>query len=272
MAPNIRFIIDSSHGSAFNMAADQFLLRNCIHGDTIFIRFYSWKVPSITLGCMQKPFEVLNAEKMGAQVEWIKRPTGGRAVLHFEDLTYSCIFPKTLKFMGSSVRESYNLITRCLLKGLGYAGILCEAHDSYDQLLAVKREVKLPCFLAPNRDEIMVKGRKLVGSAQRRGPDSILQHGSMPLTDYYRRLPEFLNLSVSEQEAQRSLLAQKSICVHEITPNFDTETIVQSLIKGFVEILKLDYSEKKFSPDELERIETESQSDQFLKKWHTGIA
>lgn len=269
MAPNIRFIIDSSHGSAFNMAADQFLLCSCNQGETIFIRFYSWKVPSITLGYMQKTFEVLNTEKMGAQVEWIKRPTGGRAVLHFEDLTYSCIFPKSLKFMGSSVKESYNLITRCLLKGLWFAGISCEAHDSYDQLLAVKREVKLPCFLAPNRDEIMVKGRKLVGSAQRRGTDSILQHGSMPLTDYYRKLPEFLNLSVSEQEAQRNLLTQKSVCVQEITPNFDIETIVRSLIKGFVEILGLDYVEKGFSHDELERIETESRSDEFLRKWHT---
>ncbi|NLW30393.1 MAG: lipoate--protein ligase family protein [Fibrobacter sp.] len=268
MTPNIRFIIDSSHDGAFNMAADQYLLRQSVSENQIIIRFYTWSVPTITIGYMQKPALVLDTYKMVQEsVGWVRRPTGGRAVMHYEDLTYSCMFPKSLKFMGSTVRESYNLITKCLLRGLGYAGISCEAHDSYDQLLEVKREVKLPCFLAPNRDEVMVNGKKLIGSAQRRVTDSILQHGSMPLTDYYRKLPHFLKLSQKEQISQSDLLKKKSICIRELDKTLDIDTLVESLKKGFADIFNLDCTDQKFTNDELQTIEKESKSEGFIKRW-----
>jgi lipoyl(octanoyl) transferase len=268
MAPNIRFIIDSSHDGAFNMAADQYLLRHCVSENQIIIRFYTWDVPTITIGYMQKAIQVLDTDKMFQEnVKWVRRPTGGRAVMHYEDLTYSFMFPKSLKFMGSTVRESYNLITQRLIRGLNFAGITCEAHDSYDQLLELKREIKLPCFLAPNRDEIMVNGRKLVGSAQRRVTDSILQHGSMPLTDYYRKLPHFLKISHKEQISQSDLLKKKSICIRELDKTLNIDILVESLKKGFSDILNLDCIEQKFNNDELQTIEKESESEGFIKRW-----
>jgi len=101
MAPKIRFIIDSPHDGPFNMAADQYLLRQSVSENQIIIRFYTWDVPTITIGYMQKPALVLDTDKMVQDnVGWVRRPTGGRAVMHYEGLTYSCIFPKTLKFVG----------------------------------------------------------------------------------------------------------------------------------------------------------------------------
>ncbi|HLV31874.1 MAG TPA: hypothetical protein VKY57_09920, partial [Chitinispirillaceae bacterium] len=131
----------------------------------------------------------------------------------------------------------------------------------------VKREVKLPCFLAPNRDEIMVNGKKLIGSAQRRGNDSILQHGSMPLTDYYRKLPHFLKLSQKEQISQSDLLKKKSICIRELDKTLDLDTLVESLKKGFADIFNLDCIDQKFTNDEFQTVEKESKSEGFIKRW-----
>ena len=91
--------------------------------------------------------------------------------------------------------ETYRIISRCLMGGLNDVGIQCVSCDSTNALRETKREMKLPCFLAPNRNEIMVDGKKLVGSAQKRTAEAILQHGSIPLTSAYRNLPDYLKLS-----------------------------------------------------------------------------
>lgn len=251
----IRFIIDSEHDPVFNMAADLYLLSRCTAENRIFVRFYGWNVPSITVGYMQKATEVLDIEAIKREnVSWIKRPTGGRAVLHFQDLTYSCIFPRKMRYMGSTVQESYNVITTCLMEGLKEAGIDCQSHDSYDQLLEVRREVKLPCFLAPNRDEIMVNGKKLVGSAQRRTTMGVLQHGSIPLTGYFRKLPLYLNISERERLVQMRLLLQKSVCTAEINPELKSSILIESLKNGFIKKIPFPWVEESWSVDEIRSI------------------
>jgi lipoate-protein ligase A len=200
-------------------------------------------------------------------VNWIRRSTGGRAVLHWGDLTYSCIFPKAFSFMGTTVKESYAIITRCLIDGLNLAGIECTTHDSYDQLLAVKRDVKLPCFLAPNRDEIMVKNRKLVGSAQKRVAESILQHGSIPITSDYSRLPDYLLIDQSERDTQKNLLLAKSIYLHELNPQITAEMLLIYLRKGFSNVLKLNSTITDWTEQELYDIRKIALSDEFLKTW-----
>ncbi|NLE01422.1 MAG: hypothetical protein GX640_16265 [Fibrobacter sp.] len=205
---------------------------------------------------MQDPKDVLEMERVKSDgVSWIKRPTGGRAVLHFEDITYSCVFSKSLRFMGTSVQESYRIITRGLIEGLNKIGVICQAHDSYDQLHEVKREVKLPCFLAPNRDEIMVDGRKLVGSAQRRCTTGVLQHGSIPISDYYRKLPEYLNISDKEREIQRKLLQRKSVSLDELKIDVSVGTIIAALKAGFEESFGLKSVTQSWSNDEIAAIE-----------------
>jgi lipoate-protein ligase A len=264
----LRFIIDLGCEAAFNMAADQYLLHNCKEENMLYVRFYSWKTPTITLGYMQNAGETLLFDKLKRDsIHWIRRPTGGRAVLHWEDLTYSCIFPKTFSMMGSSVRESYAIITRCLIDGLCRAGIECQTHDSYDQLLAVKREIKLPCFLAPNRDEIMVKGRKFVGSAQKRSIEGTLQHGSLPVSSKFSNLPEYLNISTDEQKTQMLLLQAKSVCLQEIRPGISLETLIESLRGGFSNTLKMQSTVTNWSDKELCDIKRIACSEEFIETW-----
>ncbi len=243
------------------MAADLFLLRKCSQKNLISIRFYSWNPPSITVGYMQDPSQILNMDALSRDnVSWIKRPTGGRAVMHFEDLTYSCVFPNSMRLMGSTVQESNSIITDCLIKGLNQAGITCQSHDSYDQLLEVKREIKLPCFLAPNRDEIMVNGKKLVGSAQRRTTNGVLQHGSIPLTGYFRRLPLYLNISERQQETQVRLLQNKCTCIDELQQNLSEDKLAEFLMNGFVKKLSLSWIRQDWSEEELTEIKLIQQS------------
>lgn len=250
------------------MAADQFLLKQCSDTSTVTVRFYFWATPAITLGYMQKAADVLDLERIKTdKISWIKRPTGGRAVLHDEDLTYSCIFPNTLTNMGSTVQQSYQIITQCLLNGLSSLGVPCQAHDSYEEYLNVKREVKLPCFLAPNRDEIMVNGKKLVGSAQRRSTKGVLQHGSIPFTDNYRMLPRYLNVSEKERDTHKNLLSLKSICLKEIDANITSQSLIEALQKGFINSLGVPWIRQDWTNDELSKIYDLAVSEEFKKHW-----
>lgn len=265
---NLRIIFDFNQTAAFNMAADQYLLSNVNKNDTIFLRFYTWQNPSITLGYMQQPSETLNLDSCKSDsVDWIRRPTGGRAVLHKNDLTYSCIFPKTISFLGNTVKESYAAITSCLKVGFNNLGIQCSTHDSYDELLAVKREIKLPCFLAPNRNEIMVDGRKLVGSAQKRTTLGVLQHGSIPISSGFADLPHYLTISADEQRKQCELLLLKSIWIHAINDSLSHIQLAESLADGFINNWNLPSYKDFWRAEELDLILKLAESEEFKSQW-----
>jgi lipoate-protein ligase A len=138
--------------------------------------------------------------------------------------------------MGRGITETYRVIAGCLMNGLGRGGIECAAHDS-GMVRELGRETKLPCFLAPNREEIMVGGKKLIGSAQKRSAGAVLQHGSIPLTDAYRRLPKYLRINDAERLKQTELLAAKSCCVGELIRENTFESVVRCLMDGFSAVL-----------------------------------
>jgi lipoyl(octanoyl) transferase len=271
MELSVRIIVDTPHDPAFNMAADLYLLDQCTKDDsTVYVRFYSWEPPSITIGYTQKPAKTLNLDTMAVDgVSWIRRSTGGRAVLHAEDITYSCIFPLSIAEMGTSITASYQIITRCLVRGFSEIGIECSLHDSFDELREVRREVKLPCFVTPNREEIMAGAKKLVGSAQKRTNDAVLQHGSIPLTDAHYRLPNYLNISEKEKITYRKLLRMKSTYISELRPEIPAETMVVGLAFGFERELPFTSFRQMWTREEREKITDLSQSDEFRSQWCT---
>lgn len=249
------------------MAADLYMMSHC-PTDTLVLRLYRWESASITLGYMQRPRQQLHFESLRHDnIDWIRRPTGGRAVLHKEDLTYSCIFPRELSRLGTSVESTYAVITRCLAKGLTDLGIAPAMKDSVSTLIKSDRSVKLPCFLAPNRNEIMVNNRKLIGSAQYRSATAILQHGSLPLTPAYRELPFYMPVSRDGAREQQRLLARKSIALSEIDPSIMLEQLIEALIKGFSKVLELPYIQENWSAMETAEISELMASDDFIERW-----
>jgi lipoyl(octanoyl) transferase len=266
-----RFIIDTAHDAAFNMAADLHLISLCEQSPSLFVRIYSWEKPSITLGMSEKPGETLDLRAITDDgVEWIRRPTGGRSVLHDHDITYSCIFSaEGVKGMGATLMETYGVISGCIMNGLRKACIPCETHDSPLDSYMSRSSLRLPCFLSPNRHEIMSGGKKLLGSAQKRSLKAVLQHGSIPLTPAFRRLPDYLALSAEQRRAQKRMLELKTACVSEVLPAYDAGAIKRCLVDGFKQTLPFPFKEHRWSAGELAEIKGLSETVPFLEKWHS---
>lgn len=128
----------------------------------------------------------------------VRRPTGGRAILHTDELTYSVTTPPDEPVMAGSVLESYNRIAEALLEAVRQLGVNAEVKDTGAADHSSSSSV---CFEVPSSSEITVQGQKLIGSAQARRKDGVLQHGSLPLTGDLSRITEALTFENDEARA-----------------------------------------------------------------------
>jgi len=164
---------------AWNMAVDEALAASVAAGGEPVLRVYRWSPPCLSLGRNQPArgrYDLRALAERGISV--VRRPTGGRAVLHHRELTYTVAAPEAL--LGGP-RRAYAAINRALVAGLRTLGV-----DAAQQPAGPSRAPVpslAPCFAEPVEGEVVAGGRKLVGSAQRRLGEVILQHGSLPLHD-----------------------------------------------------------------------------------------
>lgn len=162
------------------MAVDEAVGRAVAAGESPpTLRFFRWDPPCLSLGYNQ-PYSV--ADEAFCQAHGIhitRRPTGGRAVLHHLELTYSVAAPLGLPPLPRDLQGCYRLICRALIAGLRRLGVAAELSAAPEHLIHPKSAA--PCFIQPAGGEIVVGGRKLVGSAMRRLDSAILQHGSLLL-------------------------------------------------------------------------------------------
>lgn len=173
-----RLVIDGPQSGAINMAVDEALLTAMDTGcsQTPVLRIYDWAEPTVSIGYNQDamPF---NASGLAV----VRRITGGRAVVHSAELTYSIVSPSDHPLFKEGISGAYSVISGCIVAALGNAGIKAG-------LVAAARKTKqgemakAACFFAPSRYEVTIEGRKLVGSAQRRFKTAFLQHGSILFT------------------------------------------------------------------------------------------
>jgi lipoate-protein ligase A len=156
------------------MGVDEAMLSTAIASGLPTLRFYGWDGPWLSVGYAQ-PFDARQQRPLReAGVGFVRRATGGRAVLHGADLTYSIAAPEGV--LPDGVRESYGAVADALLRALGDLGV--RAYRSDPQSQAPGQGV-FDCFARPAADEICVGGKKLSGSAQRRVGGALLQHGSI---------------------------------------------------------------------------------------------
>jgi len=183
-------ITDGALNGSTNMAIDAALLEEVDSSSETktIVRFYQWCRPTISLGRNQKIEKAVDVEYCKANgIDIVYRPTGGRAVLHDDELTYAVI-SNDFSCFGDTIYGNYRRVSEALClgyKNLGVAAIL--APDSRKPDIPENDGVP-PCFLSPSRYELLVDGRKIVGSAQRRVRTCFLQHGSMPITCDYETL------------------------------------------------------------------------------------
>ena len=197
-----RLIEDDLCDGGLNMATDLALLRSCEKGAAPpTLRLYGWKKPTLSIGHSQDAEREINLDlcrEMGVPV--VKRPTGGKAILHGNEITYAVIAPTAHHRFDCGIRGTLNVIGNALLAGLKELGVSnAVLNDGQNNFLEDRTMVSPACFASLNHFEILVGGRKLVGSAQKRTRRAFLQHGSV-LIDFDARL--FLSLLKFKGSAQ----------------------------------------------------------------------
>ncbi|MBI5559751.1 MAG: lipoate--protein ligase family protein [Deltaproteobacteria bacterium] len=171
-----RLILDGPDCGVENMAKDEAILRAGERGGfTPAVRLYEWITPTLSIGYRQNPMSLA-----GCGVPFVRRITGGRAVLHHAELTYSLVCDSTHPLFSAGILGAYMTISGCIVNALRGIGIEASFPDpEISDKRGTRPEAGESCFHAPRRYEILADGRKIVGSCQRRFKKTFLQHGSI---------------------------------------------------------------------------------------------
>jgi lipoate-protein ligase A len=235
-------VIDTGANDGFhNMAVDEAIMAGVRQGVApATIRFYRWSPPAVTIGYfqhIQREIDLAKCTQMGVDV--VRRLTGGRAVLHHREVTYSIACPEADPLAGGTVIQSYLRISRGLLAGVRSLGAPAElvpygAKKDSSQSAA--------CFEAPSWYELLVGGKKLLGSAQTRKQGIMLQHGSLPLElDEELLATLFYFSSEGERDNFKRRFSGKATalnCWSALSPTYDQVTA--ALKQGLAEALGIE--------------------------------
>ncbi|WP_416151751.1 biotin/lipoate A/B protein ligase family protein [Salipaludibacillus sp. HK11] len=202
------------------------------------IRFYGWDPATLSVGYFQHVEKEIDLEALKEyQLGFVRRPTGGRGVLHDDELTYSVIVSEDHPAMPDTVTEAYRVISEGLLEGFRQLNL--QAEFSIPRTIEEKEKLKNPrssvCFDAPSWYEMVVEGRKVAGSAQTRQKGVILQHGSIILSIDEEKL---FNLFIFPNEKIRRRLQQgfgkKAVAINDLLAEpVPIEKVKEAFRKGF---------------------------------------
>jgi lipoate-protein ligase A len=215
------------------------------------LRLYGWDPPCVSVGYSQSMRSEIDLEACRRRgYTWVRRPTGGRAILHIDELTYSVVAPQDEARVSGDIITSYRRISTGLVEGLrslisdvGQADLM-ESTGSIEKSAA--------CFDVPSHYEVTAHGRKLVGSAQVRRMGVVLQHGALPLKGDVTRLVDVLALSEQDRDGLRDVLRHRAIALDEAVGRvIPFGEVAEALSKGFAKALNLNLEPGALSPYEL---------------------
>lgn len=213
------------------------------------LRFYAWEPACLSLGYAQ-PIADVNLPRLRER-GWdiVRRLTGGRAILHVDELTYSVAAPMDEPRVAGGVVESYRHLSAGLLAGLNRLGTAAQADRAAGEVHGFKGPV---CFEVPSDYEITVKGRKLLGSAQTRRSDAVLQHGALPLRGDLARICDALVFpSEAARDDARQRVHARAITLEEaLGHGAGMARVVGAIMAGFCEALNLTLEEAALTPEE----------------------
>ncbi len=229
------YLVDSGDADGEkNMAVDLAMINVAKRGTPI-LRIYGWNPPAFSIGKFQK-MEEINSDflrKKGYSI--VRRPSGGRAVLHHDEVTYAVALPEYMLF--KSVIRTYLELSKALVEGLNTMGLKCEiarkrSKERYTDFAA--------CFATTSIHEIMINGKKFVGSAQTRKDGMILQHGSIPMKCHFEEYANCFSLSHSLMEILEERLKNSTTCTLE-HKKLDLDDVKHAVIKGFEKVFKAEF-------------------------------
>lgn len=263
-----RLLITPPLDGATNMAIDEAILYALAagHGQPT-LRFYEWTPPCLSLGYNQHYTEVDETACRSLGYTWVRRATGGRAILHTDELTYSIVTRRDDPRVKGDIVESYRALSRGLLAGLNLLGV--------PALQAKGDRPRNPnqgaaCFDTPSHYEVTLNGKKLVGSAQVRRKGMVLQHGTLPLRGDITRIFEVLALSPGEKERLgQQLLARATTLETELGVGASFREAAEALAQGFGQALHLQFEPGELTKEEqalADRLRTEQYANEAWNK------
>jgi lipoate-protein ligase A len=237
---------------ARNMAVDAAILENVVEGiSPPTLRFYDWEPACLSLGFAQPYADVDEDARAARSWDLVRRPTGGRAILHTDELTYSVIGPSDEPRLAGGVLESYRRLSEGLMHALILLGLPVE-----QQPMHMKNDFGDPdnpvCFEVPSDYEITLHGKKIIGSAQARRKGGVLQHGSLPLFGDIARITEVLRYPSEErrQEAADRVRARAATVEEGLGRTIKIAEATDAFIRGFSEALKIEFVDGEMSDKE----------------------
>lgn len=248
-----RLFIDPPSPAARNMAVDEALADACRRGRAgPTLRLYGWDRPSISLGYFQRPDEVIDLDRCReAGVPVVRRTTGGRAVYHHREVTYSVVAPIPHPLFPPTIRGTYEVVARALAEGLGALGLRVACHPTEPE--RPRRGIGSPrCFDSTSRYEITCEAKKVVGSAQRRWKTAFLQHGSILLAHDPAEAAPWFRGAPSDTESITGLNANE----RGLTP----DDIHRALITAWERTLGIRLLPGSLSPEEASAVAETSRS------------
>jgi lipoate-protein ligase A len=257
-----RFIHSGLSSPAENMAIDEAILTAHSEGKVPpTVRFYRWDPAALSIGYFQKAAEEVDfaaIERHG--VGFVRRPTGGRAVLHDQELTYSMIVSEDYPGMPRGVTEAYRVLSEGLLLGFRHLGL--DAHmvnlSSDEEKGKYAAAGSAACFDSPSWYELVVEGRKVAGSAQTRQKGVVLQHGSILLDMDIDLLFDLLQFpSERVKERLRQSFSQKAVAINDLRRLAELSPITMDQVnsafqQGIAEGLGVVLEPGELTPYELE--------------------
>jgi len=270
LATQWRLIIDGALDCALNMGIDETLLESVIAGASPIVRLYSWQPSALSLGVNQPLGGIDQAACARRGFGVVRRPTGGRAVLHQHEITYSVIAAANDPRVSGGVVESYRKISAALLNGLGRLGIvasLAPPNPALHQALIDGRRADSDedldwsdgshgavCFDAASDYELTAGGRKLVGSAQARRQGALLQHGSVLLDidwDAWASVFSY-RTPAGRERALLKLPTRMTSLAEQLGRQVSFDEAANALKNGFATALRIDLEPGELSTPEME--------------------
>jgi lipoate-protein ligase A len=224
-----------------NMAIDEAIFRfNQFNEVPPTLRFYGWKSPAVSLGYFQDVEEEVDVETCRRMnIPIVRRPTGGKAVLHEGDVTYAVVARDSNPLFTVDILGTYRVISRCIANGLALLGI--EASMADNSRAPDGDFLKASCFSSPSRYELLVENRKICGSAQVRSHGVFLQHGSILMDFNPVKTCDVMLPRSGDYERQAFRMKQSVTSVIEHTDSgMDISTVCRMLKAGFEKTLGIE--------------------------------
>jgi len=235
-----RLIYSGDQSGLYNMTLDESILDSVERAESPpTLRLYGWKTPVLSLGYMQNPFSELDFEQIKKDgVEVVRRPTGGRAVLHINEWAYSVIASTHTSPWCQDKSQSYQYISAALTELLSLPNKKLSFHRGQIKTSNIPTQAYQPCFASTSRFEVVAHGKKLVGSAQRRRRGAFLQHGSILCSKGHLGVIQYLSLSEQSKKDYLQVLLDNSITLEDwYGKAVDRSKLAENFLEKFAKLL-----------------------------------